>query len=179
MYEDKWWKDPLMYIVLGLVILWAYSYWNYTYAGNVTLTWTPPTEQIFNCQSQPIEGLAGFKIYELVADITDPAATTITINERPPGDQTYISTAYNDSGQESFASNSATKTVAAMTTISTTAYVLGTIENAVVFFVAGTVPLGTACFDNQFANGKHAFDLAEFTPTDPATKPLVVFANCQ
>ena len=177
--RTKWYQDPLFYIACLIVAVICIAYSKGAHAeSSVTLTWTAPTEQIINCQSEPVQGLAGFRIYELVADINDPAATTYVINERPPGTQTYVSTAYNTDGNESINSNSATKEIGPLRVTGTTAYVIGTIPNKIVFFVVGTVPLGTLCFESQTVNGRYAFDVIEMVPTNPASKPLVVYASC-
>ena len=86
------------------------------FAGDVTLTWTPPTT---NVDGSPLTDLAGFKIYygtssssyTQTINLADPAATGYTVTNLTDGGTYFFAvTAYDTSGNESDYSNEASKT---------------------------------------------------------------------
>ncbi|NOZ69431.1 MAG: hypothetical protein GXP46_09380, partial [Deferribacteres bacterium] len=87
------------------------------YAGDVTLTWTPPTT---NADGTPLTDLAGFKVYygtasgnySQVIDVNDPNQTQYQVTGLTNGQTYYFAvTAYDTSGNESDYSNEYAKTI--------------------------------------------------------------------
>lgn len=149
--------------------------WN-TYAGEAVLSWTPPLEQIKNCESEPLTGLLGYRIYMLVAEVEDPEIDTYTITGLEPGEYTFTSTAYKD-GAESLMSNSATKTIGPLEVIDDRAYVLAKIDDGFLTVVAGTVPLGTACSSDHEVNGLRVVP-ADAVTWSGTVRDVLVLAEC-
>ena len=140
----KFFRDPLLYVFIFIAFVWAYAYWNHAQADNVALSWSAPTEELLNCDSQPVTDLAGYRIYMLLEEINDPTQETTIINiPQPSGDVTFVATAFKETGEESINSNRATKTLDPLEVSDPTAFTSGKIDNGQVLFVAGTVPVGT------------------------------------
>ena len=85
--------------------------------GNVTLSWTPPTQ---NTDGSPLTDLAGFRIYYGTSQgsypnqivLNNAGLTTYVVENLTPGTYFFVATAVNSGGEESDHSNVAQKVVA-------------------------------------------------------------------
>ena len=147
------------------------------HAGETTLTWTNPTGQEQCTDAGPLTNLAGTRIYQLIAEVDDPTATTYTVTGLKGGDYTFVATSYTDEGATSRLSGEASKAVAALTVIDERAYVVAKIKNGFLLTVAGTVPLGTACNEASSVNGKYVVpvDSVNWSAT---VRDVMVVAEC-
>lgn len=143
-------------------------------ADEITLTWTNPVE---NEDGTPLDNLAGVRLWQLVADVTDSSEEYV-ISGLPPGDYTYIATAYTDDDPpvESRISNSASKTTGPLTVIDTTAKIVAKTPSGFLLLVVGTVPLGTVCDSNTEVNGHNGVDPDAVTFT--GARDVIVVARC-
>ena len=148
-------------------------------AGDFTLSWTPPLGTEYCYEAGPTsQNLAGYRVYELIADIADPELTTYTIASKVPGTYTYMLTAYDTDGDESRVSASAATTVEAFTTVGGPVYNLLKRENRFVMLVVGDVPKGVACDPTQTVNNRYAVSTSEVQWTS-TVRPVVVVADCE
>ncbi len=149
-------------------------------ADDVTLTWTNPTGQEQCTEAGPLTTLAGTRIWELVAEIDDPAATTVTLNGKLPGEYQYVATSYTTDGEESRVSGKTTKTVTEfMAVAGATAYQVVTINNGFWLLPIGTVSADTECIVNQSVNGKYAIPTSSVSWSPGATaRPVLVVSDC-
>ena len=145
-------------------------------ADDVTLTWTNPTGQEQCTDAGPLTTLAGTRIWELVAEIDDPAATTVTLNGKLPGEYQYVATSYTTDGEESRVSGKTTKTVTEfIAVVGATVYQPVSIRNGFWLLPVGTVSADTACIVEQTVNGKYAIpNSAVSWSSGVIPKPLVV-----
>ena len=157
--------------------------------GEVSLTWTPPTQ---NDDGTPLTDLAGYTIYYGAADggpyptailVVDELATAYTVTGLVEGTYYFVMTAYNSENLESIWSNQATKIVEAVPTefqtISTTAYGWITITDRLIIAPIGTVPLGTLCDESQNIIDKHVVPFADVTFAPGGAEQFVVLGDCQ
>jgi len=87
-----------------------------TASGSVTLTWTPPTQ---NVDGSPLTDLAGYRIYwgtaqgeyTNSASISNPGLTSYVVEQLTPATWYFATTALNGQGIESAFSNVAQKTI--------------------------------------------------------------------
>ena len=87
--------------------------------GAVTLSWTPPTE---NVDGSPLLDLAGYRIYwrnvssseSLSIEVDNPGLSAIVIGNLPAGTYKFSMTSYNAAGVESALSNTVTFIVGAV-----------------------------------------------------------------
>jgi len=163
-----------------LTLLWlGFIAWPFAVmAGDVTLTWKNPTLQQTCTRAGTLDNLAGTKIYQLVADIPDPITETFTLTGLKSGDYEFVATSYTDTGATSRLSGSATKAVTALTVSDDRAYVVAKINDGFITVVAGTVPIGTECIEDQTVNGKYAVPRGSVSWTGTVRDTLVV-AECQ
>ena len=147
------------------------------FGETTTLSWTPPIKQTTCTDAGDLTNLAGFKIFKMIADITDPAITSHIISGLLPGDHTFVATAYNADGEESLLSNAAVKTTGPLVVQDTTVFTIVKVTNRNLLVVVGTVPLGTECDETESVNGHYVvpIDSATWTGT---VRPLVVVAKC-
>jgi len=115
-------------------------------AETVTLSWTNPTETESCSNAGPLTNLAGTRIYQLVADIPDPALESYTIPGLLPDTYEYVATSYDEEGVNSRLSGTASKTVETFV-VGTDTRVYSTIRSGGKFLLVamGTVPAGTEC----------------------------------
>lgn len=147
-------------------------------AEETTITWIPPTGSEV-CTADPTPADIGeYRIWQLVATITDPAVESWVIDGLYPGDYTWISTSVRTDGLESRISNAVTKTVGDLATKSTTAFSVATTNGKFLILAIGTVPLGIRCDPNQKVNGFNAIPKSDVTFTNPNANPLLVVASC-
>ena len=161
------------------------------FAGSVTLSWTPPTE---NEDATPYTDPAGYNIYygtatgvySDVINVPDPLVTTYVVDNLVDGAYFFVSTAYNLAGTESQYSNEATKTVVTipnppsnLTVVQTNlvAFAISQSKDRLVTYPVGSVPPGTPCDGSMTANGMYLvpFDAVTFAGS---ARPAVVLAEC-
>ena len=150
-----------------------------TRADDVKLDWTNPTGQEQCTDAGPLTTLAGTRIWELVAEIDDPATTTVTLNGKLPGDYQYVATSYTTDGEESRVSGKAEKTVTQFTAATgAVVYQPVSIANGFWLLPVGTVSADVECIINQNVNGKYAVPTTSVSwSSGVVPKPLVV-ADC-
>lgn len=160
-----------------LIALWLFCLSVPVFAGDVTLTWTAPTgqEQCAPAAGPPV--LAGFRIYQLVADIQDPDVTEYTFPGLLPDTYNYVSTALDTDGNESRMSGMAEKVVDTFVTSDTKVYTMTSLENRIALVVVGSVPLGVACDPDQSVNGFHAVPI-DTIDVPETTDILFALAQC-
>ena len=147
------------------------------YAGDVSLSWTPPVRQQSCVDAGELTNLAGFRLYVMVADIADPVTDTITFPDLKAGEYRYVATAYTDAGVESNISNSTLETVDTFVVKEETAYYVIQQPGRFIMLPIGTVPLGTSCDQDQEINKHFAVPRDSVTYTGTA-RPYVVVAKC-
>lgn len=162
-------------VIIGLLVLGFIS--PPAKADDATLTWTPPLEQVANCTNQPIEGLTGYRIYQLIEDIADPAIVEFTVPNLPSGDYTFAATAYNADGEESMLSGQAVKTSTGLAVNDPRVYVVTKIANGFLLVVAGSIEVGTMCNESTEVNGRFAVpvDLVQWSGT---VEDVMAVAEC-
>lgn len=108
LFFGLWLPMALVLVLTFLFVLWV----NDARAEDNTLSWTPPTGTEECSDTGPLQpgDLLGYRIYLRVADIADPSVTSYVFEDMPPGEYTYVSTAYT-ANAESRLSGAATKTV--------------------------------------------------------------------
>ncbi len=171
-------KDLWGYIILPIALaLFLALISAPVWADDVTINWTAPDGKEQCTAVTEVPDLAGYRIWELVATINDPAATSHVLPGKLPGDYTYVSSSLDTDGLESRLSNEATKTVTSFTVSEETAYTMARIENAFILLPIGTVPVGTACDVTQSVNGKYVVHVDNVTWTS-SNEAFVVVADC-
>lgn len=165
-----------------------------SYAGDATLTWTAPTQNV-DGSAIPATGpgsLAGFRIYyrpstastDTLIVVSNPLATTYTITGLVSGTWNFQMTAYNAENVESDKTNVVSKTILeaplpptpVFVTTATPVYNVVKKTNGFVMVVVGTVPLNTPCDRTQSVNGYYAVPISAVTWT--GVKSIVVVAQC-
>lgn len=182
------------------VLLLVLGFMSGAYAGEVTLTWTPPTENedgsliSASCTADPTTCLAGYKMYQSdvpggpyveVADIANPSTTSYVVQNLTDGTYYFVSTAYNASGTESAYSNEASKVVQTVPQPPSNlvadgnlvAYAVSMSEDVFLTYPVGTVMAGTACDPSMSANGMYLVPRSSVTFAGGADA-YVVFAEC-
>ena len=161
------------------------------YAGVMTVSWSPPTE---NTDGTPLIDLAGYKLYYGTAsgdytttiDIGSPGVSTWLIADLAAATYYVVATAYNIAGIESDYSNEAQKVVppsvpsppsGLTVTSELVAYGLQQSPDVVTTFPVGSVDSGTACDPTMSVNGKYRVPLSAVTYAG-SVRPVVVFAEC-
>ena len=149
-------------------------------AEDVPLSWTNPTGTEECVAGPQLTNLAGTRIWQLVADIPDPSATSFVLPAMPPGTYSYVATSYDTDGDESRVSGRATKTVESFTAAAgNTVYQVVTINNGFWLLPIGTVTADTACIVEQTVNGKYAIPNTSVTWSQGATaRPVLVVTDC-
>lgn len=160
-----------------------------TFAGEITLTCTDPTQ---NEDGSELTDLAGVRIYESyvsggpyneVQDVANCAA--IPILNRADGTYYFVATAYNIAGVESAYSNETSKTVTTapqppsnlVANGNLVAYAIQMSPNVINTYAVGTVPAGTPCDPNMSANGFHRVPVSAVDFIGDANAKVVV-AEC-
>lgn len=146
-------------------------------AGDATLSWTPPIETQTCVNAGPLTNLAGFKIYQMIADIADPSVTTLVVPNLKPGTHTFVSTAYDDQGVESMLSGAADKVITEFVTVSPTVYYVIQQPDKFILLPIGTLPIGTTCDPEQSVNDFYGVPRDQVTWTGTA-QPFSVVAAC-
>jgi len=149
-------------------------------ADTVTLNWTNPIATENCVAGGPYLDKGGTHIWQLVADVTDPALVSHQFNNVLPGTYTYIATAYSLTGEESRGSGKAVKAAVLFTaSIGTTVYQPVSIRNGFWLLPVGTVSVATECIVGQNVNGKYAIPNTSVNWSPGVIpKPLVV-TDCQ
>jgi len=175
-FFDSLWFPTL--IAVGVVLYFAYCV-KEALADDVILDWTNPTGQEQCTDAGPLTTLAGTRIWQLVAEIDDPATTTVTLNGKLPGDYQYVATSYTTDGEESRVSGKAEKTVTTFTAaMGAMVYQPVSIANGFWLLPVGTVSADVECIVNQNVNGKYAVPTTSVSwSSGVIPKPLVV-ADC-
>lgn len=160
------------------------------FAGDATVTWTPPTQ---NTDGSALTNLAGYQIvYGTSAaaltqaiQVPSPSTTTYTVTNLPTGTWYFAVKAYNSANTYSDISNVASKVVSVappapptnLHVIDVVVYqVIGT-ANKFGLIPVGTVPATTSCISDQSVNGYNAVDRNVVTWYG-SVKPQVVVALC-
>ena len=161
-------------------------------AGSVSLSWTPPTQ---NVDGSAYTDPAGYYIfrsdvaggpYANSVHIDDPTVTTYVWDNLPAGTHYFVATAVNQSGLMSDYSNEAMKVVVdtpapptGLTVVepNLTVYGVSQTKDRFVTYPVGSVPAGTACDGSMSANGLYLVpvDSVQFVGS---VRPVVVFAEC-
>jgi len=152
-------------------------------AGEVTLTWSNPTSEITLTEAGPYTNPGGTRVYQLVADIADPAET-VTLPDMLPGTYTYVAVAYSDTGEASPVSNEAVKIVADFVTTNIVVKIVSKMPSGFLLLGVGTIPLGTPCNVAEEIKGHYVVSQDTIIWSDPARNdgtaplPLLVVAQC-
>lgn len=147
-------------------------------AGDITLRWaTPVTTE--NCYpSGPLDNLAGYRLYERVAEVADPESVEHTISGKVPGTYLYTVAAYDNQGSESQISESVSIEIETFLTVGGPVYNVLKRDNRFVLLVVGNVPAGVTCDPEQQVNGRYAVPVSEVQWTG-TVRPVVVLADCR
>lgn len=151
-----------------------------TRAEDISLSWTNPTGQETCTNAGELTTLAGTRIWQLVAEINDPTATSFVLPAMPPGEYQYVATSFTTDGEESRVSGKTTKTVASFVAAAgAPVYQVVTINNAFWLVPIGTVAAETACITEQTVNGKYAIPntAVSWSPGSTA-RPVLVVTDC-
>jgi len=164
-----------------------------------TLNWTLPIE---NEDGTQITNLAGVRIFRQVHDTFDPTVTSWTGDWLPPGEYRYVSTAYTYHvpadpqanppvveilAAESIFSNDVFTVVGTLEVVDERAYTVVKSSGGFMAFTIGTVPLGTACDENNMFKGTFNFlpfigyaipSFAQDVTITGDVEPSAVFAEC-
>jgi len=159
-------------------------------AGDVTLSWTAPTQ---NEDGSPYTDPDGYKLYSgsvsggpylLIRDVPDPATLSVDIVGLAAGTYYFVATAYNTSGEESVDSNEATKVIftvpnppGMLTVQDLVVYTLIRQPDKFVLIPVGTVPAGTSCDPTNSINGHYAVPVSDVTWSG-TVESIVVVAQC-
>lgn len=147
-------------------------------AGDVTLSWNVPTrsEQCTVLPDTPPD-LAGYQIWQLIAEIDDPSQTSYVISGLESGEYFYAMTASITNGAQSRVSDRVSKVVEPLKVIDERAYVLAKIDNGILTSVAGTVPLDTACNEDIKVGDFYVVPVEAVTWTG-TVRDIMVLAKC-
>lgn len=128
-------------------------------AGEVTLSWTNPTQQESCTNAGPLPDLAGTRIWMRVAEIDDPTAESVTLPALLPGTYQYVATSYDADGHESRVTQKAEKVIDTFKVgVDNTVYTTVKAEGKFLLIATGTVPEGTDCSTTQSVNGHYVVD---------------------
>lgn len=144
------------------------------WAEDNELNWSIPTEGE-TCTPAGTVTVDGTNIWQLV-DTVDTPISTYTIHDQPPGEYTYMTTAFNAQG-ESRNSGHSTKTVTEFVSVELDVYYPIAQPNGILMLHIGTVPLGTTCNPDIAINGYFPVDRALVDWAGTA-EPLLVVAQC-
>lgn len=170
-------------------------------AGEVTLSWQPPTQNedgtaLASCAVDSSQTcLDGYKLYwgttaggpYDLGSYTEQNSQTLTHTVTGLADGTYyfVATAFNKAGTESKYSNEAVKTVTTAPnpptlTVQqdTTAYTIIKQHNKLVLLPVGTAPAGTVCDPAYSANGLNVVPVENVQWSSSNNKFIVVVAQC-
>jgi len=154
------------------------------HAGEVTLSWTNPVEQEQCTNAGPLPDLKGIRVYELVAETSDPALTSVTLTGKLPGEYTYVATAYvldeNLDPVESRTTTNVVKTVTEFKALAgSTAYQPVMISTGWWMIPMATMDADTQCDVTQSANGYYRVPQGSYTWLDGSTaRPVMLVAEC-
>ena len=167
---------------------------SFAWAGSVTLSWTPPTQ---NEDGTPLTNLEEYHLYygttqggpyPTIIHTNNPNVSTWVVDDLAEGTYYFVATARNTSGVESVWSNEATKIVGAappepptmLVVVDPTVFSVAKTTNMFVHIAVGTVPVGTECILDQRNNGRYAVpaELVTWAPQVGNPRPLVVVAEC-
>jgi len=147
-------------------------------ADPVTLTWEAPTEAESYVPAGALTGLAGTRIWVMVAEITDPDVTEYVITGLAPGTYAYKATAFTETGEESRMSATATKVVEALTAAAgTPVKTVVRTSNGFILLPVGTTSEAVTCDPANGIKGHFAVPRASVTWTG-TVRPQVVVAEC-
>lgn len=148
------------------------------FAADLEIAWQLPegSEECTPVVDAP--AFAGFKVYELIADIPDPTATSVVLPAREPGDYSFVAVTYNVEGAESRFSNRVDKTASTFVTSDTKVYTMFSVTNGIGLAVVGSVPLGTPCDPAENVKGLYAVPVDQIT-VPPTTRILLALAECK
>lgn len=149
-------------------------------AEDIQLSWTNPTGQEQCTSAGELTDLAGTRIWQLVAEVDDPLATSFVLPAMPPGSYQYVATSYTTSGSESRVSGKTMKTVESFTAAAgNTVYQVVTITNGFWLLPIGTVTSEVVCIVEQTVNGKYAIPntAVSWSPGSTA-RPVLVVTDC-
>jgi len=153
-------------------------------AGEVTLSWTNPTEKMSLTPAGPYDNPAGTKIYLEVGNIADPAAVSFVLSNMTPGTYRFVAVSYDDQGVSSPVSTEAEKVITEFVTTNIVVKIVSKIPGGFLLLGVGTIPLGTTCDLTQEVNGHYAVPFNNIVWSDPARNagtaplPLIVVAIC-
>lgn len=171
------WFPIAMVSSLALLVIWALLFWaRITHAGDMTVTWQPPTT---HCDGSPLT----VERYEVRwgqgSGQLQPTATEFMATGLKPGVWWVSVAAVNPEGVEGqFASASKTVAPEDFKTTSTVVYTFVKAENRVtVLPTSHTVPLGVQCDATQSVNGKYVIQRSAVEWAS-INRPVVVLADC-
>ena len=169
-------KDSTAIIVTIILLLLSLAISD-VQAEDVTVNWANPT-QLQDCTpGGDYTNPGGTRIYQLVANVTDPTLETFVFPGYKPGSYTFVATAYDDQGVSSLLSNHIVSTSVTFVTTATPVYTITPRNDRIVLMPVGDVPLGTICNEDETVNGHYAVPQDEVvwwgTP-----EPIVVYAQC-
>lgn len=160
-------------------------------AEDITLSWTPPTQ---NEDGTALTDLDGYRVYQSqtqggpytqIADIEETTASYI-VQALTSGTYYFVTTAYNASGVESQYSNEATHTVVSVPnppgnlTVqvdNSVAYLLSISDDTIIPVPVGFVDAGVQCDPSTSFNNLNRVDIEDVHYVG-TVRPPVVFAEC-
>lgn len=110
-------RITLLFVVLTLLAIFFLATTKVVRAEDITLTWTNPDRVMSLVDAGVYNNPAGTKIYMEVADVSDPAATTVMLPKMEPGTYNFVAVSYDTDGHTSPVSTSSTKVVATFTAV--------------------------------------------------------------
>lgn len=166
------WGDLLIVIALLIIIGWLLP--EPARSDDIVVNWTAPTEGE-TCITGGEVVIDGIRIWQMVADITDPNITSFVAENMKPGEYRYAATAYVGS-TSSRMSAGVVKESLSFTVQEPTAYIVAKTVGQFMLLPVGTVPIGTPCNANSEVNGHNAVPASEVTFT--GARDVVVVAKC-
>ncbi len=164
------------------------------FAGSVTLSWTPPTE---NTDGSALTDLREYHLYYGATSggpypnsehTNDPNVSTWVVENLAEGTYYFVATALNTSSVESAWSNEATKVVGPegpepptmLVVVDPTVFSVAKTTNMFVHIAVGTIPVGTECILDQRSNDRYAVpaELVTWAESVGNPRPQVVVAEC-
>lgn len=174
----------IFFVLAVAIVLWLAWGAKLAVAGEVTLSWENPVEQEECTNAGPLPDLKGTRVYELVAETTDPALTSVTLTGKLPGEYTYVATAYVlDENGDPVESRTTTNTVKTITEFKAlagaTAYQPVMISTGWWMIPMATMNADTQCDATQSANGYYRVPQGSYTWLDGSTaRPVMLVAEC-
>lgn len=147
-------------------------------AEDLTISWENPTTVEQCSTAGPYTDPGGTRIWQMVAELPDPAQTLTetTLTGLKPGTYNFVATSYTAAGEESRVTNKTEHTVTNFVVVDDRAYIVAKVNERFLLLVVGTVPLGTACDPSTEVNGYNSVPVDQVTFT--GAQDVIVVAQC-